>query len=185
MPLNGGVVLPQNVHVQPFTSEVILNASLDTRVLGAPLGSNGPPRGHTDLNGRHPGLGDHLQGGIMLSKMLPTSLSPKMVNYEATKNIKWLPGVSETAGVVCKEAGWVLLALPGSLAQKDEGPIDHHVMGRLPFDPYSLEGVPSKLRHWALQEAMLGGLFRIAVTHFAVRSDAHKLKPSAHWEALV
>ncbi len=87
VPLNGGIVLPQDVHVQPFTSEVRLNASLDTRVLGAPLGSNGLPRGHTDLNGRHPGLGDYLQGGIMLSKVFPTSLNPKMVKNEATKNI--------------------------------------------------------------------------------------------------
>jgi hypothetical protein len=30
MPLNGGIVLPQDVHVKPFTSEIRLNASLDT-----------------------------------------------------------------------------------------------------------------------------------------------------------
>jgi hypothetical protein len=87
MPLNGGIVLPQDVHVKPFTFEIRLNTSLDARVFGALLGSNGLPRGHTDLNGRHPSLSDHLQGRILLTKVLPTFLSPKVVQDEATKNI--------------------------------------------------------------------------------------------------
>jgi hypothetical protein len=149
------------------------------------LGSNGLPRGHTDLNGRHPSLSDHLQGGILLTIVFPTSLSPKVVQNEATKNIKWLPGVSESARVVCEEAKWIFFALPGSLAQKDEGLVDHHVLGRLRFDPNSLEGGPCVLSQWALQEAMLGGLFRIGIAHLTLRGDAHELKPSAHWEALV
>jgi hypothetical protein len=86
---------------------------------------------------------------------------------------------------VVSEEARILFALPGSLAQKDEGPVDHHVLGHLPFDPNSLEGGPCVLSQWALQEAMLGGLFRIGIAHLTLWGDAHELKPSAHWETLV
>jgi len=87
MPLNGGIVLSQNVHVKPLSSEIGLNASLNIRVLGGPVRSNGLPRGHTDLNGSHPGLSDNFHGGILFTEVFPTSLEPKVVKDETTKNI--------------------------------------------------------------------------------------------------
>jgi hypothetical protein len=74
MPPNGGIIHPQNVHVKPLFSKVLLNASLNNRVLGGSVRSNDLPRGHTDLNGGHPGLSKNLLEGILFSKVSPTSL---------------------------------------------------------------------------------------------------------------
>ncbi len=87
MPLNGGIILSQNVHVKPLSSEIWLNASLNIRVLGGPVRSNGLPRGHTDLNGSHLGLSDNLNGGVLFTEVFPTSLQPEVVEDETTKNI--------------------------------------------------------------------------------------------------
>jgi hypothetical protein len=57
MPPNGGIILSQNVHVKPLLSKVKFNASLNIRVLGGSVRSNGLPSGHTDLNGGHPWRG--------------------------------------------------------------------------------------------------------------------------------
>jgi hypothetical protein len=87
VPLDGGMILSQNVHVKPLFSEVYLNASLNNRVLGGSVRSNGLPRGHTDLNGGHPGLSKNLLEGILFSKVSPTSLRPEVVKNEATENV--------------------------------------------------------------------------------------------------
>ncbi len=87
VPLDGGMILSQNVHVKPFFSEVYLNASLNNMVLGGSVRSNGLPRGHTDLNGGHPGLSKNLLEGILFSKVSPTSLRPEVVKNEATENV--------------------------------------------------------------------------------------------------
>jgi len=78
--------------------------------------SNGLPRGHTDLNGGHPGLRQNLLEGILFSKVSLTSLRLEVVKNEATKDVKWLPGVSESASMVCKEPGRVVVSLDGRLA---------------------------------------------------------------------
>ncbi len=49
--------------------------------------SNGFPRGHTDLNGGHPGLGENRFEGVIVIKVFSTSLSPKAINNEATQNV--------------------------------------------------------------------------------------------------
>jgi hypothetical protein len=87
MPPNGGIILSQNVHVEPFFFEVSLNASLNNGILGGSVRSNGLPKGHTDLNGGHPGLSKNLLEGILFSKVFPTSLRPEVVENEATKNV--------------------------------------------------------------------------------------------------
>ncbi len=56
MPPNGGIVRPEDVQVKPFFPKSKLNATLNDRVPGGTVGSNGLPSGHTDLNRRHPGL---------------------------------------------------------------------------------------------------------------------------------
>jgi hypothetical protein len=48
--------------------------------------SNGLPRGHADLNGSHPGLGENLFEGVLIAKVSPTSLRPEVVEDEATEN---------------------------------------------------------------------------------------------------
>ncbi len=56
MPPNGGIVLPENVQVQPFLSKRKLNARLDGGVFGGAVRSNGLRSGHTDLDRGNLGL---------------------------------------------------------------------------------------------------------------------------------
>jgi hypothetical protein len=76
MPPDGGIVSPKNVHVEPLFSEINLDASLNGRVLGGLMRSNGLPRGHTDLNGGHPGLRENFLEGVLVPEVSPTSLRP-------------------------------------------------------------------------------------------------------------
>ncbi len=74
MPPHGGIILSQNVHVEPLLSEIKFNASMNIKVLGGSVKSNGLPSGHTDLTGGHPSLCKNLLEGILFSKVFPTSL---------------------------------------------------------------------------------------------------------------
>jgi hypothetical protein len=84
MPPDGGIVLAQNAHVEPLVSKTMLNTILILRVLGGSLRSNGFPRGHADFNSGHPSLGENLFERVVLSKVFPTSLRPKVVENKAT-----------------------------------------------------------------------------------------------------
>ncbi len=112
--------------------------------------SNGLPRGHTDLNGGHPGLSEDLLEGILVTKVFPTSFRPEVVKNEATKDVQWLLGVSEAANVVGKKLGWVIVTLDGRFTKENEGPGDRNIVGRLPFVPDSFVCFPGALRHGAL-----------------------------------
>jgi len=50
--------------------------------------SNGLPRGHTDLNGGHPGLGENRFERVIVIKVFSTSFSPEAINNEATQTMK-------------------------------------------------------------------------------------------------
>ncbi len=54
------------------------------------MGSNGLPNGHTDLNSGHPGLSEYFFGGVLVTKVSSTPLSPEMVEYEAPENVQRL-----------------------------------------------------------------------------------------------
>jgi len=113
--------------------------------------SNGLPRGHTDLNGGHPGLSKNLFEGILISKVFPTSLRPEVVKNEATEDVQWLLGVGESASVVGEEPGRVVFALDGRFAQESKGPSNRNVVWRLPFVLDFLVIFLGVLRHGAFQ----------------------------------
>ncbi len=73
--------------MQPLLTEGRFNARLDIRVLGGPVGSNGFPRSHADLNGGHPGPGEDLLQGVLIPEVLSTYFRPKVVEDETTKDI--------------------------------------------------------------------------------------------------
>jgi hypothetical protein len=54
MPLDGGIIRPENVQMKPLFPKSKLNAKLSVRVLGRTVRSNSLPSGHTDLHRRHP-----------------------------------------------------------------------------------------------------------------------------------
>jgi hypothetical protein len=68
---------------------------LNTRFPGVPKGVDGPPSGHPNLNGSHPGLLKDFPRGILVIEMLSTSLRPKEVEDEVAKNVKRLSDVGE------------------------------------------------------------------------------------------
>ncbi len=84
MPLDGGIVLPQNALVEPLISEIMFNAILDNWVLGGLVRSNSLPRGHADLNGGHPGLSENLFKRVVITEVFPTSSRPQVVENKAT-----------------------------------------------------------------------------------------------------
>jgi hypothetical protein len=49
--------------------------------------SNGLPRGHTDLNGGHPGLGENRFEGVVIIVMFSASFSLEAINNEATQDV--------------------------------------------------------------------------------------------------
>ncbi len=84
MPPDGGIIRPHDAHVEPFFSKIKFDASKSVLVLGGSLGSNGLLRGHADLNSGHPGLSEDRFEGVLIIKVLSTSLSPEAIDNETT-----------------------------------------------------------------------------------------------------
>jgi hypothetical protein len=117
MPPNGGIVLPENVHVKPFLSKGNLNSRLNVGVLDGVVRSNGFPGGHADLKGGHPSLMKNFFERVLVTEVPSAPLEPEVIEKKATNNVKRLPRVSEAAGVISKEPGRVVLSLGGSLPE--------------------------------------------------------------------
>ncbi len=123
--------------------------------------------------------------GVAVVKVLAAPLGPKVVKDEGAEDVKRLPEIGETAGVVSVEAGRVILAFDGSLSEQDKWPVDGDVLESLPFLPDSIESHPGAVRGRAVQEAMLGGLRGLGVACVAGGRDSHHLQPGPSRETLV
>jgi len=123
--------------------------------------------------------------GVAVVKVLAAPLGPKVVKDEGAEDVKRLPEIGETAGVVSVEAGRVVLMFDGSLSEQDKWPVDGDVLGSLPFLPDSIESHPGAVRGRAVQEAMLGGLRGPGVACVAGGRDSHHLQPGPSRETLV
>ncbi len=88
--------------------------------------------------------------GVAVVKVLAAPLGPEVVKNEGAEDVKRLPEVGETAGVVSVEAGRVVLMFDGGLSEQDEWPVDGDVLGSLPFLPDSPESHPGALRRRAV-----------------------------------
>jgi hypothetical protein len=84
MPHDGGMVLPEIVHVKPFHFKFRFDSRLDERVLSGAVGFNGLPSGHSNLDRRHPGLKENILEGITIVKMPSAPFGPDEVKEEAT-----------------------------------------------------------------------------------------------------
>jgi hypothetical protein len=78
-PLEGGAIIPKDVHMKPFKSKGELNPSLHSRVIDRPRGPDGLPGGHADFDGGHLGLREDFGDGVAVVEMLTASLGPKVV----------------------------------------------------------------------------------------------------------
>jgi len=182
---NGGTVLPQNAPVEPFFSEIKLNFRLNTRILGGTARSNGFPRGHANLNNGHPGLGEYIFDGVLVTEVSFASLDPNMIKNEAPEDVERLPWVREATGVISEVPRGIIFSFEDGLSEEDERPSDVELLRSFPLFPYSLVRFPSFERPRAFEQTMLRGFLLIEVIDFAVRGDSHVLKPRSNWETLV
>ncbi len=104
-PHNGGVVLLEDVQMEPFSLEGFSNSILSVKVPSGPTGANRLPGGHADLDRGHPGLLQDFVRRILVVEMLPTSLRPEKVKDEAFENVKGLLDVGVAFDVVTLKAG--------------------------------------------------------------------------------
>jgi hypothetical protein len=111
------MVIPKDVHVQPFSSKSKLNSSLNVRIFVKVRGSNGFPGGHADFNSGHPGLLEHPFEKVAIAEVPSAPLGPKVVQGESAQDVKWLSGVGEAVDVISVEPGGVILAFSGGLAE--------------------------------------------------------------------
>ncbi len=87
MPRDGGCVLLEDFKMEPFISEGFLNSNLSVQVPIGPVGSNGFPGGHADLDDGHPSLVENFPEGILVVKVPSAPLRPETVEKKATENI--------------------------------------------------------------------------------------------------
>jgi len=118
--------------------------------------SNGLPSGHTDINRCHPGLEEDLLEGVLVSKVPSASFELEVVKDKATEDVERLSEVGETASVVREELRRVVLMLHDSFSEKHERLGGGEALGRFPFLPNSLVGVPLAMGHGTLEQAVLG-----------------------------
>jgi len=123
--------------------------------------------------------------GVAIVKVLATPLGPEVVENEGAKDVKRLPEVGETAGVVSVEARRVVLTFDGGLSEQDEWPVDGDVLGGLPFLPDSPESHLGALCGRVIQEAMLGRLRGPGVPCVTGGRDSHHLQPGPSRETLI
>jgi hypothetical protein len=158
---------------------------LNTRFLGGPKGVDGLPSGHPNLNSSHLGLLKDFPRGILVIKMFLAFLRPKEVEDEVAKDVKWLSNVGEAPYMVPLNPGRVIFSLKDSFTQHDEWPGESDVIGRSPFMPDVIEGLPSPFGKGTLEKTMLRGFRGFFCANLARGEDPHALQPSAYREALI
>jgi hypothetical protein len=95
--------------------------------------------------------------GILVIEMLPTSLRPKEVEDEVAKDVKRLFDVGEAPYMVPLDPGGAIFSLENGFTQHDKWPGKSDVIGRSPFFPDVIEGLPSLFGEGTLEKTMLKG----------------------------
>jgi len=178
VPRNGGLALPKDVAVKPFSPKGLLNANLMLMLPILIRRSDSPPGGHIDLGRGFPRLEKNSLEGVLAVKVFAASLGPEIIEQEALEDVKGLTVVGEAARVIAVKVRGVIILFEDSFPKEDEGPGDVEAVGRLPFVSNTLEGLPSLLSRGAIHEAMLGRFRESLVTALASGRDSHDLEPS-------
>ncbi len=145
MPRSGSLLLPKDVSMEPFGLKGLFNASLSVMFSLMASGSNGLPRGHSDLGGGLPGLQEHSLEGVLVVEVPTAPFRPEVEKKEAPKNVKGLSPIGEAPWMVTVEARWVVLLFNDSFAKKHKRPGNGEAARGLPFLPKPHEGLPRKL----------------------------------------
>ncbi len=101
------------------------------------------------------------------------------------EDVKRLPCVSVSVGVVCKEVRHIVVELCDDFAKEHKGPSDLEVSVCFPFALDALESLPRVLSHRAVEQIVLGGLLSAGAANLVVGGDAHDLQPGSNREAVV
>ncbi len=112
--------------------------------------------------------------------MLVASFGPEVVEEKASEDVKRLSSVRVATSVVALKVRGVVLLFEDNFPQKDEGPGDGEVVGRLPFILGATKSTPSLPGGGAIHEAMLGRLREVLIATFACGLEPHGLEPRAH-----
>jgi hypothetical protein len=113
--------------------------------------------------------------GILVIKMLLASLRPKEVEDKTAKDVKRLSDVGEASYMVPLDTGGVIFSLEDSFTQHDEWPQKSDVIGRSPFLPYVIEGLPSLFGEGTFEEIVLRGFRGLLCANLARGEDPHAL----------
>jgi hypothetical protein len=123
--------------------------------------------------------------GILVIEMLSTSLRPKEVEDEATKDVKRLSDIGETLDMVSLDPGGVIFSLEYDFTQHDKQPGESDIIGHTPFLPDVIEGLPSLFGERTFKKTMLKGFRGLLRANLARGEDPHALQPCAYREAPV
>jgi hypothetical protein len=123
--------------------------------------------------------------GVLSVEVSTASLGPEVVEEKAPEDVKRLAAAGEAARVVALEVRGVVFLFENSFPKKDEGPGDGEAVGRPPFIPGAMEGVPGLLGGGAIHEAVLRRLRDVLVVTFAGGLEPHGLEPRTHRETSI
>ncbi len=112
--------------------------------------------------------------------MLPTSLQPKEVEDEITKDVKWLSDVGEAPYMVPLDLRGVIFSLEDDFTHHDEWPRESDVIGCSPFLPDVIESLPSPFGKGTLEKTMLRGFGGLLGANLARGEDPQALQPNAY-----
>ncbi len=171
--------------VKPFSPKGLLNAILIILFPILTRGSDGPLGGHADLGRSFPQLKKNSLEGVLAVEVFATSLGPEIVEQEAPENVEGLMAVGETAHVIAVKVRGVVIFFEDGFPKEDEGPGDVEAVGRLPFVPNTMEGLPSLPSRGVIHEAVLGRFRESLVTTLASGRDSHDLEPSTDRQPVV
>jgi hypothetical protein len=96
-------------------------------------------------------LGEDTFDGVLVSEMPFASLSPDVVQDEASKDVQGLSWVGEAASVVGEVPRRIVLFFKDRFPKEDEGPIDVELHRSFPVVPYSLISSPGFERPLAFE----------------------------------
>ncbi len=184
-PRNGGLALPKDVAVKPFSPKGLLNANLTLLLPILTRGSNSLPGGHADFGRGFPRLKKNSLEGVLAVEVLAASLGPEIIEQEAPKDVEGLTTVSEAARVIVVKVRGVVIFFEDGFPKENEGPGDVEAVGRLPFVPNTMEGLPSLPSRGAIHEAVLGIFRESLVIALASGRDSHDLEPSTDRQPIV
>jgi hypothetical protein len=107
--------------------------------------------------------------------MLPASLCPKKVEDKTAKDVKRLSDVGEASYMVPLDSEKVIFSFEDNFTKQDERLGKNDVIGRSPFLPYVIEGLPSPFGEGTLKETMLRGFRGLLSANLARGEDPHAL----------